>query len=355
MKKKIMLIPLALCLALSLVTIGCPPVEPEVQPPVAPEPVEVFRWRVQTAWPSGFLPYVEFVRFTERLEELTGGRLIIEPFPAGAIVSLPEKFDAVIAGVFEGYQCWASLRAGKDAAFASIPGVTMGFPEIWQLDAWFWEWGGIELTRQLYAQFGLFYVGPQMYGTEPLHFIKPVHSIADLPGLKIRTPAGMTADLIDRLGASVVILPGGEIYSALDKGLIDGTEWTTLHMNYELGLHEVAPYFITTGFHQPTGANEFAVRMDVWEALPADLQALLEAAVREWSLQQWYATNIADIRAREAMLEFGNVELELPEADIAEIRKVALTVWEDWAAKSPMSAEIIESKIEFMRFLGVLE
>ena len=326
-----------------------------MQPPVAPEPAQVFEWRVQTVWPPGLLAYEPFLRFTERVEEMSGGRLLIEPFPAGAIVGTFDKFDSVIAGVFEAYHSWPSYWVGKEPAFGSMPGITMGFPKSWQLDAWFWERGGIELARRLYAQFDLFYVGPQMYGTESIHFRVPVHSIADLQGLKIRTPAGMTADLIDRLGAAVVILPGGEIYSALDKGLIDGTEWTTLHMNYELGLHEVAPYFMKKGFHQPTGATEFVVRMDVWEALPDDLKAIVEAAVREWSLQQWYATDVANFVAREAMLEFGNVEVVFPEAEIAELRKIAMAVWEDWAAKSPLSAEFIESKVEFMKLLGIIE
>jgi TRAP-type mannitol/chloroaromatic compound transport system substrate-binding protein len=231
----------------------------------------------------------------------------------------------------------------------------MGFPESWQLDAWFWEEGGIKLARELYAKFGLFFVGPIMYGSEPMHLRVPVHSAADFRGLKFRTPAGMTADLMTALGSSVVILPGGEIYTAMDTGVIDGAEWGVLNMNYDLGVHEVAKYFIHPGFHQPTGATEFAVRMEVWKALPPDLQATVEAAAREWSTRQWYVTDIANISAKESMIARGNVLLELPEAEVAKIREIAKGIWDKWAARSPMAARIIESQIEFKRLLGILE
>lgn len=355
MKKRIWVMTLVTVLALSVVTIGCPPVVPVEPLPVVPEPPEPIVWRVQCPWGTGLLAYQPFVRFAERVKEMSGGRLIIEPFPAGAIVGAFETFDAVRGGLFEGFQGWPAWWTGKDAAFASLCGIAMGFPESWQLDAWFWERGGLELARELYAQFDLFFVGPVIYGTESLHFRVPVDSIADFKGMKFRTPAGQTADLIGRLGASIVILPGGEIYTALDKGIIDGAEWGVLNMNYDLGLAEVARYFVKEGFHQPSGATEFAVRMDVWQALPDDLKAIVEAAVREWSQDQWYTTDVANFAARESMLRRGNVEVVFPEAELAEARKIAMEIWTDWAAKSPASAEIIESKMAFMRHLGIIE
>jgi TRAP-type mannitol/chloroaromatic compound transport system substrate-binding protein len=126
-------------------------------------------------------------------------------------------------------------------------------------------------------------------------------------------------------------------------------------MNYDLGLAEVARYFVKEGFHQPSGATEFAVRMDVWQALPDDLKAIVEAAVREWSQDQWYTTDVANFAARESMLRRGNVEVVFPEAELAEARKIAMEIWTDWAAKSPASGEIIESQMAFMRHLGIIE
>ena len=377
MKKKIWLIPLAMLLASSLAVVGCPP--PPVPPEIAelekelaaerarvaeleekiagmvPAP-EVFHWRVQSLEPAGSLAYEVFVRFTERVRELSDGRLRIEPFPAGAIVGTFEKFTAAMDGVFEGFHSLPAYWTGKEPAFATVKGIPMGFPESWQFDAWFWEKGGIDLVREVYAKFDLFFVGPQHYNKEPMHFRVPVTTLADLEGLKFRSPAGMVADLMAEIGATVVVLPGPEIYTALDKGIIDGTEFGPLNLNYDWGFHEVARYFMFPGFHQPTAVTEFTVRMDVWEALPDDLRGIVETAVRDFGADYWYAMAIDDLTAKESMIALGNVLLDpLPEADIAKAREKAEEVWEKWKAKSPLAAEIIESQMEFMRLLGIID
>ncbi|MCL0033875.1 TRAP transporter substrate-binding protein DctP [Thermodesulfovibrionales bacterium] len=361
MGKKVWLIPLGLLLVIGLVAIGwfirpVPPVH-VVEPPIEQvvEPVEVIEWRIQSLMAAGTLGYETFVRFTERVEEMSGGRLVIEPFPCGAIVGPFEKLDAVRAGVFEGFHSVPVYWTGKHPAFPPFYGLVAGFPESWQYEAWFHEWGGIELARELYEPFDLFFVGPQMWGAESMHFRFHVDSIADFAGKKFRTTPGMTADFFDALGFAVVILPGGEIYPALDKGVIDGGEFMPLAINYELGFHEVANYFMKTGFFLPTAASEFVVRTDKWEALPPDLQAIVIAANREWSSEQWLTNYIANFEARASMLALENVEVAIPEHEMAVIKETAIEVWEKWAAKDPLAGRVVESQMEFMRYLGIIE
>jgi TRAP-type mannitol/chloroaromatic compound transport system substrate-binding protein len=123
---------------------------------------------------------------------------------------------------------------------------------------------------------------------------------------------------------------------------------------YGLGIHEVAPYFMTLGLMEPSSTTSLVVRKDKWEALPPDLQAIVEAAVAQWSREHLHLGEIADRKAREAMLAAGNTEVFPTDEERAEVRKIAMEIWEDWAGRSPMAARVHESLVEFMRFLGVI-
>jgi TRAP-type mannitol/chloroaromatic compound transport system substrate-binding protein len=355
MNKRILAMTLViLVLALSLVAIGCPPVP--VEPPVpVPVPPVIHRWVAQTLHAAGVAGFPPFVRFAERVYEATDGRIVITPHPCGAIVGVFEKFDALREGVLDAMHSWPSYWVGKDPAFGAIPGIAAGIPEPWQLEAWFMKRGGLELMRELYGKFDLFPIGVTLYGPESNHFVKPVDTLEEFQGLLFRTPPAMTAALFAALGAEIVIMPGPEVYLALEKGIIEGAEFMPMSIMYDLGIHEVAPYFVTVGFHMPTTVFPFTVRRETWEALGPELQSILECAVADFARDHLLYTLLADLAAREAMLAYGNTELFFPEEDLAKVREKALGIWEEWAGKSPMLARIIHSQIDFMRELGVLE
>lgn len=353
MNKRILIVTLVMILTLSLVAIGCPPVQEQLPVP-EPEPLEVFEWKVQTLWHPGMPIYPPFYTFVDRVYEMSGGRLIIEPFTAGAVVGTFDKFEATVAGVLSGFHSWSGYWVGMDPAFSFLSAV-QSFPEAWMMEAWYYYGGGLELARELYAQHDLFVVGPIVYTADSMHFTSYVDSLDDFQGIKIRTPPGKATDLLAALGASVVTLPPGEIYHALATGVIDAADFLSLSIMYGLGIHEVAPYFMTAGIVEPSGTTNFVVRMDLWEALPDDLKTIVETAVKAWSLEHWYLGVLADIEAREAMLAAGLTEVFLPEEDLVKVRELSMGIWDEWGAKSPMALRIKESKLEFMRFLGVIE
>ena len=347
---------MVLVLALSLVAIGCPPVE---QPPpndvVAPEPVVVHEWVVQSVFHPGMKVYAAFLEFVDHVYEMSEGRIVITPKPDGAIVGTFEVFEAARAGVIQGFHSFPVYWWGKDPGFGPLVGMVASFPECWMLEGWFWHGGGIELARELYAEWDLFFVGPQQCGPESIHFTERIDTVADMAGMLFRTPPGMSSDLFYALGAAVVILPGGEVYMALEKGLIEGAEFMPLSIMYDMGIHEVAPYFIVHSFHQPVMATELVVCMEAWEALDPDLQAIVEVANRAFSTNQQMLALIEMEAARAAMIEFGNTELFWGEECVARATEVAVGVWEKWAPKSPAATAIIESKKVFMRELGLIE
>jgi TRAP-type mannitol/chloroaromatic compound transport system substrate-binding protein len=252
---------------------------------------------------------------------------------------------------------FAGYWTGKDPAFAVFASVPLGFSDRYQYEAWFWEGGGIELARELHAQYGLYVIGVSIYGPEFVHMREgfPVRTLDDYRGLKIRFPGGIQASVMGRLGISVVLLPGGEVYPAIAKGLLDGADFSTLATNYDLGWHEVTKWIIKPSLHQPTTALTLVVSLDKWEALPPDLQAIVEAASREFS-EEMFARNLVEAYAAlEAMLAHGNEVIVLSEADVARARELAAAEWEIWAAKSPMSRKAWDSYLDFMRLLGLIE
>ena len=178
-----------------------------------------------------------------------------------------------------------------------------------------------------------------------------VKRIEDFKGMKFRAPHGMTAELLTKLGASVVILPGGEVYSALDKGVIDGTDWGTPSMNKRMGFFQVAKYFNFPGFHSmPVG--DFTVNMKEWNKLPDDIKQILKTAVREWCWDMVERVAIDDLSAVKEMTAKGVTPVAWSEEDLARVRQVVQEVWNEWEKKSPMCKKVIEAQKAWLRELG---
>src|SRR5439155_511532 len=140
-------------------------------------------------------------------------------------------------------------------------------------------------------------------------------------GVKFRSPQGMTAEILTKLGASIVVLPGGEVYSALDKGVVDAADWATVSMNQRMGFHEIAKY-PTKLFHSMP-IQEFTVNMDAWKKLPDDLKALLHTAVREWTWDQVQRIAVDDLRVVRELAAKGIKAAQWPESEMVKIRALA--------------------------------
>jgi TRAP-type mannitol/chloroaromatic compound transport system substrate-binding protein len=322
---------------------------------VVEPPVEVFEWDMQTMAAAGTIHYKMFLRFIERVTEMSDGRLVITPHPAGAIVGPFDTLEATRVGILQAENSAPLYWTGKNPAFAVLGGLPMSFAEMWQYDFWFHELGGLEMLRGLYAEHGVHLVGIHWHsGIESLVSTVPVRRLEDFKGLKMRGPGAIVATLFADLGASLIVLPGGEIYAALAKGVIDLADWGTPALNYEFGLHEVAKYFTYPGFHHAP-AVAVTVNMEAWNRLPDDIKIMLEVALQEWNWNNIQAVAYADIAAVEKMIARGNVPLTWDKAEIARLRKAAIRAWDVWGAKNPLAYKAVESQKDFLRYLGLLE
>jgi TRAP-type mannitol/chloroaromatic compound transport system substrate-binding protein len=310
------------------------------------------RWRCQSMWSSAELTYKAFVDFCDRVKTNTGGRLVIEPFAAGAVTGVFETLDAVTAGVLQAHSSWPGYFSGKDAGLAVISDFVFGYQHPHQAEAWFYYKGGLDMLRQAYARYNAYPVGVSWWGVESIVSKKPIPTMADVKGIKFRSPQGMTAEILTKLGASIVVLPGGEVFSALDKGVVDGADWATPSMNQRMGFFDVAKYSVKLYHSMPV--QELTVNMDAWKKLPDDLKAILQSTTREWTWDQVQRVAVDDVRAQKELAAKAVKQIVWSDAEMEKIRNLAHKTWEDWSKKTPLAKQAYDSQLAWLKDLGVI-
>jgi TRAP-type mannitol/chloroaromatic compound transport system substrate-binding protein len=307
---------------------------------------------MQALWGGGTTPMIYEEQFCARVAELTGGSLMITPFAGGQIVPAAQAFDAVRGGAFQMMKTFDGYTADKIPAHGFTSTVPFGFPDPDQYEAWFYERGGLEMARESYAPAGLTYVAPTVYGEEPLHSKVEIRMIADMNGLKGRF-VGLAAAVMADFGVAVSPLATSEVYSALDKGLIDFADRGDIKANYEEGLQEVSKYIILPGVHQPTTATSYIANTAAYDALDDQQKAALAVAAREVSgalRQNIIVSNGEYLRKFE---EAGVELITLDPQDVADNRSKAVISWNN-AATDDLSQRVMNSQLDLMKELRLL-
>lgn len=308
---------------------------------------------MQAFWGGGTTPQRFEERFCDRVAELTGGSLTITPFAGGQIVPAAQAFDAVRGGVFQMMKTFDGYTAGKIPAHGFTSSVPFGFPEADQYEAWFYERGGLDMARESYASAGLTYVVQTVYGEEPMQSKVPINPIAEMNGLKGRF-VGLTAAVMADFGVAVSPLPTSEVYSALDKGLIDFADRGDLQANYEEGFQEVAKYIILPGVHQPTTATSYVANTAAWESLSDAQRAALEVAAREISGSLRQNIIVANGEYLAKYEEAGVEILTLDPEDVAQARLKARDSWRKATNGDELATRNLDSREALMTELRLL-
>lgn len=311
------------------------------------------RWKVQTLWQAGNINQKAFEKFAENVETASGGRLIIEALPVGSIVSANEAADAVRDGLLEGQHSNEGYLAGKEPAFSLLADMNMAYESPEQHVMWFKFGGGEALARELLARWNQHFLGPVSWGPESIPSKMPLRSVSDFKGIKMRAPEGMGASIWRKVGVGVSTLPGTEVYTALERGKIEATDWGSLAMNDDLGYDKIAEYAIYPGIHSMPMTCGLCVRKDKWDALPDDLKRIVELAVTQLREDMLLTNRLRDMEAA-ARRDPDTLVSWTPQAR-AELRQIARGVWEEWGAKSEMAGKLYESHMQWMRKIGLLE
>lgn len=334
-------------LGASIAACSRPEGEPVVAQTPAAKPIE---WKMVTTWPPNFPGLgTGAARLAERIGRLSGGRLTVKLYAAGELVPALEVFDAVSTGTAQMGHGGAYYWKGKAEACQFFSAVPFGMNGQ-EMNGWLYHGGGLALWRTLYARFGLVPFpggnsGVQMGGW----FNREINSVEDLKGLKMRIP-GLGGEVLARLGGSSVNIPGGELFTAMQAGTIDATEWVGPYNDLAFGLHKVARYYYYPGWHEPGTTLECMVNKQAFDALPDDLQAAVEMACRvtnEDMLAEFTANNQ---NALESLVTEHGVDLRpFPPEVLAALREASEAVVDELAARDPFSAEVLASYRSFLQ------
>ena len=316
------------------------------------------QWRMSTAFtPALDMHHAAALALAKAVEEASGGRFRIEVFSAGQIMGPFDCFDAASQGKIEAIMAasyyWAAPK--KEPAFEWFSTIPFGMnPE--GMAAWIHQGDGLKLWEESYATFNLVprlgpAVAPQMAGW----FRKKLSTIGDYKGLKMRIGTGLGGKVYVKAGGTAVLTPGGEIFAALERGVIDAAEWIGPHDDMTLGLHKTARYYYYPGWHEPGTPIEFAFNKKAYEALPVDLRRTLDHAVAAVSV-----SGFTDFHAKNAMAlarlraEFkGKVEvIQIPAPVLRDLKKLAAEVVKEDSEKTPLARKVHASFAKFQALVG---
>ncbi|MBB3063833.1 MULTISPECIES: TRAP transporter substrate-binding protein DctP [Limibacillus] len=294
------------------------------------EPVE---WSMATPWSGGHWIDVGAKQFAELVETLTEGRVKINVFPAGTLGSALKVTESVQTGVAEVGHNWPAYDWGIDRTGVIFGGWAGGLtPEEYLL--WLYNEGGAELWKEWRMELSDVVAIPcGVLETEIfLHSHKPVRTLEDYQGMKVRT-SGAWAEIAANMGASTVIMPGSEVFSALERKVVDGIEWGGPGINTSAGFHKVAKYIVTPGVHQPSGAHECMFNKDAWAKLSEHDQNMIEVAGRLMTLNTFLAYAKDDIDGFAFFQQAGENEMVVLDPSFISAAKEASDAWAAQQAK----------------------
>ncbi len=308
---------------------------------------ESFRWRMVMPWSKGQLFYDIAQHFADSVKLASGGRLDIKLFSAGELVGAGEVFDAVSKGSVEIAHASPLYWKGKNEAFVAFSPVPFG------LDAeggniWLYERGGLEMLQELYKPYGIYALPAGQTGQEMgLHSNKKATTMAEFKGMRLRT-VGWYMDIMNSLGASVSPLPGGEVYLALERGVIDAAEYSTPAINFPMGFDDITKYVISPGVHQPGFQTDIMINQKAWDSLPADLQWIVDIAAKETQL--WSNAWIENLNAQALKKMKDKVEfITMDDETLREFAKMTKSYLDDLSAKHPDVKRALDSQEEFKK------
>lgn len=308
------------------------------------------QWKMHSAW-GGTVPHLgtSGVRFSKNIERLSGGRFIMKFFEPGALIPANEGFDAVAKGSIESAWTTAGYDTGKYPALAFFTAVPFG-PTYGEYFAWKKFGGGDQLEQEIYdnhnvLKIDVFAIGPETSGW----FKNEVTDLEQLRGMKMRF-FGLGARVMQKLGVSTQLLAGGDIFPALEKGVIDATEFSMPAMDIKYGFYQIAKNNYFPGWHQQVSVSHLLINKDKWAELPDEFKAMIEIAAGDSIHHTFAETEYVNPFAMIEMGEkYGVQTRRWTDDQIAAFEKAWLEVLEEDSAKDPLFKKVADSYLDFRK------
>ena len=307
-----------------------------------------FKWKMVTAWPKNFPGLGTNANLLAKMiTEMSGGRIKVKVYGAKELVPAFEVFDAVSSGTAEMGHSGAYYWKGKAPATQFFSAVPFGLTAQ-EMNGWLYYGGGMELWRELYKPFGIIPAatgnsGVQMAGW----FNREIKTIADLKGLKMRIP-GLGGEVLRRAGGTTVDMPGGELFTSLQSGALDATEWVGPYNDLAFGFHKVAKYYYYPGWHEPGSTMEALINEKAFNALPDDLQQIVLTACKAANMDMISEYTARNNQALDTLINKHKVKvLPLPDEVLKTLKQLSEEVVLELANNDAKSKKVYESFSKF--------
>jgi TRAP-type mannitol/chloroaromatic compound transport system substrate-binding protein len=288
--------------------------------------------------------------FTDFVKDMSGGRLVITNNASGAIVDGLKEMRAVHEGVLDCTMTGSHYHTSEIGLTGDLFNLYPAGTSPQEFAVWYYEAGGEALHQEMYdrkslnvkSDLGMF-TSAELFGW----FAEPVKTMNDFKGMKFRT-AGIWGEMLNEAGAAVVTMPGGEIYESMQRGVIDAFEFSTPGVDWSAGFHELGAYVHGPGIHAPQSAFEFLVNKDQWDALPADLQAIVDHACEATVIRSLAMVDYSDTLGIKNLRDYGTEFVYVPEDVQTAIVAIANKKYDEIAAEDEFFAKVLESHRSFL-------
>ncbi|MBS4030222.1 MAG: TRAP transporter substrate-binding protein DctP [Clostridiales bacterium] len=349
MKKHVLLLLLVMAVAVFVAGCGGSTAPATGNSPATPE--KTYKWVAQSPWPSGTTLHWMAEEIAREITTASGGRLEVQMQPVGTIVGALDLLDAVSTGTLDAVHSWEGYWVGQIPAAGFFAAMPLGLNEQ-EYMTWVLQDEGTALWEEAFQDYNIKLLPAGAYTPEVFyHSRKPIYTLDDLKGMKVRG-VGFWGAIQSRFGASVVAVAGGEVFQALERGVVDAAEYATPTDNFNLGFHEVAPYLIVPGSHQPTSVFSFMVNQDKWDELPDDLKAIVRVVTERMWGKAWAYAAYQDM---DTMQKFKQLEnegkltiIEFDAASQAQMKVLADEYYAELAAGDPLFDKVWKSQIKFL-------
>lgn len=310
-------------------------------------------WRMQTHWPTGNWYYEDvFVRYCNRITEATGGELTIEPVHPDGIVPTGEVLNAVRRGLLESAFIYPAYWIGRLPVASHLNGHIGAWNSHENMDIFYYEMGALDVIREAYAEQGVHQVGPISYAGLTLWSNRPLRTTADFSGWAVRS-TGATALVLQRMGASPVSIPGGELYQAMQTGIVEGAHWGSTATAWGMNFQEVCRHIIEPDLLGHLN-GEVMVGMNNWNAVGEDVRTIVQQITRAASAEAAAHFLYRDhLRKQDFVNDHGGELVQLDDAAVADLKRHSLAVVDDFSAQDPQySGRVGEMLHEYLRVTG---
>lgn len=317
--------------------------------PLAAQAGEKVRWKVPVAFSTELPGLGDTILYvTKQLEESSGGDIQLKVFEPGKLVPAFQILDAVKDAKTEAGYTWVGYDQGKVPAAPLFAAVPFGL-EPWEFTAWWYEGGGAKLAEEIFGKHNVHpilcsIIGPEAAGW----FRKEIKTLADVKGLKIRF-AGLGGKVMQKAGASVTVLPAGEIFPALEKGAIDATEFSMPAIDEKLGFDKVVKNYYFPGWHQVYTAEHLLVNLDLWKKASKQTKSAIDTACTAGVMRGLSKGEFAQIASLKNLKSKGVMQRDLPEPVLKELMKITEEVMKEESAANADFKRVYESQRTFLR------